>query len=117
MNRILLAWLAVAGWLLLWEALARPVARGGLGPWVRGPFWPYPGEALLLTLLGTLWFGSLGAGGWWLVFALVGAIAAWPAPGEGPRRRRDAGELAARSMRAVRILGAGGILAWRLATG
>ena len=33
------------------------------------------GEALLLTLLGALWFGSIGSGGWVLVFAFVGVLA------------------------------------------
>jgi hypothetical protein len=33
------------------------------------------GEALVLTLLGALWFASLGKGGWILVFAFVGALA------------------------------------------
>ena len=32
-------------------------------------------EAFLLTLLGALWFASLGRGGWVLVFAFVGALA------------------------------------------
>jgi hypothetical protein len=32
-------------------------------------------EALALTLLGALWFASIGTGGWILVFAFVGALA------------------------------------------
>lgn len=32
-------------------------------------------EALVLTLLGALWFASIGKGGWILVFALVGVLA------------------------------------------
>ena len=32
-------------------------------------------EALVLTLLGTLWFASIGRGGWILVFAFIGALA------------------------------------------
>ena len=32
-------------------------------------------EALLLTLLGALWFASIGKGGWVLVFAFVGTLA------------------------------------------
>lgn len=32
-------------------------------------------EALVLTLLGVLWFASIGKGGWVLVFALVGLLA------------------------------------------
>jgi len=36
---------------------------------------PAAAEALVLTLLAALWFGSLGHGGWVLVFLLLGAIA------------------------------------------
>ena len=32
-------------------------------------------EALVLTLLGALWFASIGKGGWVLVFAFIGALA------------------------------------------
>lgn len=32
-------------------------------------------EAFVLTLLGTLWFASLGKGGWVLVFAFIGVLA------------------------------------------
>ena len=116
LSRILLAWVAVAAWLLLWEAMARQVGRGGLGPWVRAPLWHYAGEALLLTLFGALWFASLGAGGWWLVFGLVGAIGEWPSPREGRRsRRRLSRELGGRALRVARLVAAGAILAWRLA--
>jgi hypothetical protein len=49
-----------------------------------------------------LWFGSLGAGGWWLVFLLLGALMEWPV----------------RSMlgvaRIARVVAAGGVLAWTL---
>jgi hypothetical protein len=61
-------------------------------------------EALLLTLLGGLWFGSLGAGGWWLVFGLVGALQEWP-----PSAKPAVGLL-----RVIRTVIAGGLLAWRL---
>jgi hypothetical protein len=35
-------------------------------------------EAILLTLLASLWFDSLGSGEWWLIFILVGLLAAVP---------------------------------------
>jgi hypothetical protein len=41
----------------------------------RGARLVLAGEALLFTLLGALWFASLGRGGWVLVFAFVGALA------------------------------------------
>jgi hypothetical protein len=41
----------------------------------RGAVLVLAGEALLFTLLGALWFASIGRGGWVLVFAFVGALA------------------------------------------
>src|SRR5207302_1792163 len=35
-------------------------------------------EAGLLTLFASLWFDSIGSGGWWLLFLLVGALATIP---------------------------------------
>ncbi len=48
-------------------------------------------EALLVTLLGALWFGSLGHGSWLLVFVLLGLLASgaerWrPSAARGPSR-------------------------------
>ncbi len=110
LSRIAVAWLLVSGWLLLWEAMGRPAGRGGTGPWLRPPLWGYAAEALLVTLLGTLWIGSLGAGQWWLVFALVGALAAWPRPAEGRRRRRPSQEASALAARVIRMVVAGGLV-------
>lgn len=111
----MLAWLVLALWLLLWEAMARQVGRGGTGPWLRAPLWRYGGEAVLLTLFGALWFGSLGSGSWWLVFALVGGLMAWPAPEGGRKtRRRPTRELGGRLLQVTRIVVAGALLAWGL---
>jgi hypothetical protein len=105
LGRIVVGWGAVAAWLLLWlaaerrlartrpqpRARARPAGRGRDGWWVVG-------EALLLTLLAALWFGSLGAGMGWLVFLLIGGLMAWPV-------RTVAG-----AARVVRVLAAGVLL-------
>lgn len=114
LSRIVLAWVVVTGWLVLWEAIGRQAGRGGGGPWLRAPAWHYAGEALLLTLFGALWFASLGPGGWWLVFALAGAIAQWPPAAERRARRRLPREVAGRVLGVLRIVVAGGLLAWRL---
>jgi hypothetical protein len=109
------AWVVVGAWLTVWEAATRALARGGTGPWLRAPMWHWAGESLLLVLLGTLWFASLGPGAWWLVFGLVGAIREWPEPGTAARHRKHSWrELAVRILGVVRILAAGGLLAWRL---
>ena len=114
-SRILAAWFAVAAWFVLWEAGGRRIGRGGAGPWLRAPLWHYAGEALVLTLFGALWFASLGAGAWWLVFLLLGILVAWPAPGSVKRKRgRAPGEVIGHALRAARVVVAGGLLAWRL---
>jgi len=74
------------------------------------------GEALLLTLLGALWFGSLGAGGWWLVFGLVGALREWPVSrGRRPAERPDPISIGVSLLHVLRTVVAGALLAWRLA--
>jgi hypothetical protein len=63
-------------------------------------------EAGLLTLFASLWFDSLGSAGWWVLFLLVGAIAAG-LPRRPPWR--------AALIDVARYVGAGALLAWRLA--
>jgi hypothetical protein len=115
LSRILLGWALVTAWLLGWDLIARRAA--GLD---RRAALLASGEALLLTLFGALWFGSLGAGAWWLVFGLVAALREWPSGGTAPvgtRVRMAPPPLALRLVRVLRTLVAGGILAWRLGPG
>jgi hypothetical protein len=115
LSRLVWGWIAVVVWLLLWELIASRLggARGD-GKLRRARV--HLGEALLLTLFGGLWFGSLGAGQWWLVFGLVGALREWPGP---PARRSversDPVSVGLTLLRVARTLVAGGLLAWRLA--
>lgn len=114
LSRIVLACIVVCGWFLLWEVSSSRIG-GAAGAWLRAPVWSYAGEAFLLTLLGALWFGTLGTGGWWLVFALVAGLREWPSPREARRARRPGWQDAAgRVLGVVRIVAAGGWLAWRL---
>lgn len=73
-------------------------------------------EGALLTLFASLWFDTLGAGGWWLLFALVGALvglAGWGASLPSfPRPRRTAALLYVLDL--GRYVGAGALFAWRL---
>jgi hypothetical protein len=72
-------------------------------------------EAVLVTLIASLWFDSLGSGEWWLLFLLLGALVTspkWFAVGPDPAPRRalfadTIGDLA-------RYVIAGALLAWRL---
>ena len=115
LSRLLLGWALVTGWLLGWDL----IARRGTGSHRRIGVLD-GGEALLLTLFGALWFGSLGAGAWWLVFGLVAALREWPPGGEpptGPRARVARPPIGLQLLRMLRTLVAGGILAWRLGAG
>ncbi len=115
LTRLFLAWLAVSGWLLLWELVASRLARSGPDRRLRRAR-VFLVEALLLTLFGALWFGSLGAGAWWLVFGLVGALREWPGPrGRRPTEEVDAVAMGLSVLRVLRTVVAGGVLAWRLA--
>jgi len=100
LGRVLLGWAAVAAWLIGWRAAERRPDGWALPP--HRDLANLAGEALLATLFGSLWFGSLGAGAWWLVFLLVGALREWPIRSLG------------RGARVARLVGAGGLLAWIL---
>ena len=115
LGRLVLAWIPVAAWFVI-ATLGIPRLVGspqGTAP--RG-VWKWPSaEAGLLTLFASLWFDSLGSGGWWLLFLLVGALATiptWLPPRYEPlpRRARVAGACAD----VARYIVAGAILAWRL---
>jgi hypothetical protein len=114
LSRLFSAWLAVTVWLLLWElAVSRLGSARGDGRLRRARVFLL--EALLLTMFGALWFGSLGAGAWWLVFGLVGALREWPgARGRRPAEGTDPIGIGLSALRVLRTLVAGGLLAWRL---
>lgn len=73
-------------------------------------------EALAATLLGALWFASLGAGGWLLLFLLLGLVAGLAERGTRIAFLRSAvrDEAIGLALILVRYLAAGAILAWRL---
>jgi hypothetical protein len=119
LGRLVLAWVIVA----LWFAAAVWVGRRA-----AGRTWPPQGraaaralgwtaaEAAVLTLFASLWFDSLGSGGWWLLFLLLGLLVAFPIRLEdiltGVVSRRAGLALAIADT--SRYLVAGALLAWRL---
>jgi hypothetical protein len=123
LGRLVAAWLPVA----MLFAVAPPIGYRwdqaiGQSPVVVWSFnrWEIGwrlAEAGVVTLFASLWFDSLGAGGWWLLFFLVGLLVAFPRRlvmvqyVEPPRRRAL---LAHASLDVARYVAAGGILAWRL---
>ena len=128
LERLVLAWVLVVVWFMLatfaipklGAALSKPAGQSTV--FVATPL---PGvkallqwrlvEAGLLTLFASLWFDSIGSGGWWLLFLLVGGLATiptWLPPRfeQLPRRAR----VAAACADVARYVVAGAILAWRL---
>jgi hypothetical protein len=122
LGRLLLAWLPVAALFVV----APPIGERW-DVWVgRGYFiWTYSRwevgwrlvEAAVVVLFASLWFDTLGAGGWWLLFFLVGLLVAFPRRLalwrylERPRRRAL---LVHAALDVIRYVAAGGLLAWRL---
>jgi hypothetical protein len=83
LGRLIVAWMPVAALF----ALAPPLGyRWDAPPDQHALAWSpnrwecgwRVAEAGVVTLFASLWFDSLGAGGWWLLFLLVGLLAAFP---------------------------------------
>ena len=117
LGRLVLAWLAVAAWTMaVTFGVTLLVAIKPVDPTAAPTIIPKPlltwrlVEALVLTLWAALWFGSLGSGGWWLLFVLIGVVAIGPRWLNGFGRSRLLEVLAD----LARFVVAGAILAWIL---
>ena len=116
LTRLVFAWLPVAVEFLIIDGLsARSQSVDALVPreaWrltQRDVLWRSV-EAAGVTLFGSLWFDSLGRGGWWLLFALVGFLVGVQRLWQGQLRLEPRGL----AVDVTRYILAGGILAWRL---
>ena len=76
LTRLLIAFAAVLGLLLIWRELERRALAPAASP---AAIPALVTESALLTLFAGLWFGSLGSGGAVLLFLLVGALMEVPA--------------------------------------
>ena len=113
--RLGLGWAGVTLWFLIFELVEQRVFGPPSARKLRAGWKLYFADGLLITLFAGLWFASLGHGGWVLLFLLLGLLI------EGPARRRDGTttgwsrlHTVAMILGVVRIVVAGGILAWRL---
>jgi hypothetical protein len=117
LTEIAIAWLLIAAWFLIWELAAARLGRGSnAGGWLRAPAQVYLAEALALTLFGALWFGSLGSGGWPLMFGLLGLLMEWPGPLRSGQRSPGTAGRRARLIAGgiIRVIAAGAIMWWRM---
>ncbi|HSB53894.1 MAG TPA: hypothetical protein VLD58_06035 [Gemmatimonadales bacterium] len=75
-SRTVLGWVVVTLLFVLWREVERRVkgTPGGVLPSLKANLPALAIEALLLTLFAGLWFGSLGSGGAWLLFLVVGSL-------------------------------------------
>jgi hypothetical protein len=122
LGRLVVAWLPVA----VLFALVPPIGyRWDLPPDNRPVVWSLNrweigwrvAEAGVVTLFASLWFDSLGAGAWWLLFLLVGLLVAFPRrlvmwQHAEPARRQHL--LVHAALDVTRYVLAGALLAWRL---
>lgn len=109
------AFAAVAAWFLVFELIERRLL-GAIGPGFRAPWTTYLADALLFTLFASLWFASLGHGGWVLLFALLGLLLEGPGRDRGLATGFDSSRAGWKRLLlgTVRVLGAGGLLALTL---
>lgn len=84
--RIIVGWAVVVAVFLAWRELEFRKQGVALGQ-VRAPLRPILIEAGLFVLFAALWFGSLGSGGGWILFPLLGALIDLP----GRLRQQAAG--------------------------
>ena len=123
LGRLVVAWVFVAGWFVIATFATSFVGHKLAIPSDATRYIDIPtyvlkrrvGEAALVALLASLWFDSLGSGGWWLVFLLLGATvssAKWFTPAPDPLAQRVL--IADIALDIARYVGAGALLAWRL---
>ena len=122
LGRLALAWLPVAALFVVTPPIGYPwdgPADQAALVWSanRWELWWRLVEAAAVTLFGSLWFDTLGAGGWWVLFFLVGLLVAFPRrlvmwQNAAPPRRRALFLHAC--LDTARYVAAGGLLAWRL---
>jgi hypothetical protein len=106
LGRLVLAWLPVAAWFAIAGWVAHRLIGGGASPPPGAATFAWTAiEALVTTLIASLWFDSLGHGGWWLLFGLFGVLAA------GLTTRPA---FIALVISITRYIAAGAILSWRL---
>lgn len=106
LGRLLLAWAPVTLWFVAAGWMAHRVIGVTVSPVPSAAtFVTAALEALVVTMFASLWFDSLGHGAWWILFGLVGVLAA-ALPTRPP--------FASIVLSVVRYFGAGALLAWRL---
>jgi hypothetical protein len=117
--QLLLAWGAVGAWFVLWRLAGSRTSASKQSPPAlpaRRAAVPLGAESLLLVLFAALWFGSLGHGGWWLLFLVTGLLIEVPARLKARAAEPERAPFSWPNLTGalVRLLGAGALLAWLL---
>ena len=106
LGRLLVAWAPVTVWFVAAGWTTHRVMGVTVNPVASAAGLAFAAlEALVVTLFASLWFDSLGHGGWWLLFGLVGAMAA---------ALQSRPPFVTVVLSILRYVAAGAILAWRL---
>ena len=114
MTRLALAWALVALWFgaVAWLLERRQSVSGQ----AELRLLRSGAEAIVATLIASLWFDTLGHGGWWVLFALLGLLVGVPL-----RLREVESGVAPTNLAALlvmadagRYVAAGALLVWRL---
>ena len=110
LTRVILGWLAVTAWFAIADAVLNTL-RGSNAPRGARPWWLPLIEGLFFTLFAALWFGSMGTGGWVLLFLMLGLLVELPPRlRDSTQRAHPTGLAMATGVGLVRTLVAAGLL-------
>lgn len=112
LTRIVVGWLLVSVWFFAADRLLSALRGPDTSPRGAPPRWLPLVEAFLFTLFAALWFGSIGSGGWILLFIMLTLYVELPQRlRDQVQRNRPKGLVMAVGVGLVRILVGAGILA------
>lgn len=113
LTRVLVGWLLVSAWFALADLTLARLRGPDLSPRGPAPRWLPVVEGLLFTLFAALWFGSMGSGGWVLLFIMLALLLELPLRlRDAVQRSRPRGLVMAVGVGAVRMVVAASILSF-----
>ncbi len=111
LTRVVVGWLLVSAWFAVADLILARLRGPDLSPRGPAPRWLPIVEGFLFTLFAALWFGSLGSGGWVLLFIMLALLFELPVRlRDAVQRSRPKGLAMAVGVGVVRTLVAAGVL-------